>query len=100
MVRLVSPIDIALTKYSFKRIVRTVRRIVFFEYIVIASYINSIGSQPGKKESIPTQAGKISSEDVVTGFINDQKPRSICAQMRACLTQIISAAIIGVVVGK
>src|SRR5688572_25966616 len=98
MIRLVAPVDIASAKYPFERIVGAVRRVVTFEQIVIAAHVDSIGSQTREKEAVSSQSGIISSENVVTGLEDDQKPRRIRSQVRTSITQIISAAIVSIVV--
>jgi hypothetical protein len=100
VIRLVSPVDIAFAKYSLEGIVGAIRRVVAFEEIVIASHIDSIGGETGKEKSIASQSCIIVSKEVITRFVNDQKARCIRPQMRPCLAQIVSAAIIGIVVRK
>ena len=77
MICFISPIDIAFAKNSLKRIVRTVRGIVLLELIVVTAHIDSARSQTRQEEAITTQSSKVLSEDVIAGFVNNQKPSSI-----------------------
>jgi hypothetical protein len=100
VIRLISPIDIAFAKYSLEGIVGAIRGVVAFEEIVIASHIDSVGGETGKKKTIASQSCRIISKEVIAGVVNNQKARRIRSQMRPCLAQIIPAAVIGIVVCK
>src|SRR5215217_2304683 len=98
MIGFIPSIDIALTEYSLKGIVRTIRCVVFLEYIIVAAHIDPSGGEPCQEKTVAAQPGQITPENIVTGFVYDQEACGIRAEMRTALAQIIPATKIGIII--
>ena len=96
----ISAVDISFAEHALKRIVWAMRGVVFFKQIVVTSNIDTIGGETCQEETIPTQACIISAKNIIAGLTDDKESSSIRAEMRTGIGQVISAAIIGVVVHK